>query len=148
MQRQSDVHTIIAHLVEAWHARTEAPENQPEALKEAQDWLQAHNSSHDPRTLAQDTLASLDTLLRALQGGMAMDALLDAREALAKYINREPGREDRLSVRLAPSGGVSLIHGGRHLTINDDELDMVREAINTRKREVRKHQRRQHKEQS
>jgi hypothetical protein len=138
MSEHTDVYAIIANLVNEWPSEA-APDS--EALRAARRWLEAHNA-HDPRPLAQETLASLDALLRALQGGAAFDALLNAREMLAGYIHHAPIRSDALNVKLAPSGGVTLVRNGQHFTIDDAELEAVRDAINERKREVRKLQRR------
>jgi hypothetical protein len=46
-----------------------------------------------------------------------------------------------LTTTTSSVGGVTLVRGGQHFTINDNELDIVREAINTRKRELRKRER-------
>jgi hypothetical protein len=137
--KQYDIYSIIAHLVHEWPV--EATENH-EALHVAQQWLEAHNHE-DPRLLAYETLAALDALLRTLQGGAAVDALLDARKALLKYVSNQPGQEDGLHVDSGPSGGVTLRRGEQHFTIQDDELEQVRDAVNTRRREMRKRQRRQ-----
>jgi hypothetical protein len=40
---------------------------------------------------------------------------------------------------------VTLVRGGQPFTIMDDELELVRDAVNTRKREVRKRERRESK---
>jgi hypothetical protein len=137
--KQHDVYSIIARLVHEWP--TEPTENH-EALHTAQEWLKTHNRE-DPRLLAYETLAALDALLRTLQGGAAVDALLDARKALLKYVSNQPGQEDGLHVDFGASGGVMLRRGEQHFTIQDDELEQVRDAVNTRRREMRKRQRRQ-----
>ncbi len=139
MNKPQNPHAIIAHLVETYAADNEEARA---ALHEARTWLDAH-ASNDPRVLAQETLESLDALLRVLQGGTAVDALLQAREALKRYINRVPAESDRLQVKFAPSGGVILQRNAQHMTIQDDELEQVRDAVNTRKRELRKRQRRE-----
>jgi hypothetical protein len=138
MDRRSEVYTLLERLVHEWPA--DARPNDAHAA--AQAWLKAHEQPA-PQTLARETLESLDALLRALQGGVAMDRLLDAREALTRYIQREPPRQESLTVKLSPAGGVTLLRGGQHLTIDDSDLDQVREAITVRKREVRKRQRRE-----
>jgi hypothetical protein len=137
--KQHDVYSIIAHLVHEWP--TDASEDH-EALHAAQKWLETH-SHEDPRLLAYETLAALDALLRTLQGGAAVDALLAARKALLKYVSNQPGEEDGLTAASGPSGGVTLRRGEQHFTIQDDELEQVRDAVNTRRREMRKRQRRQ-----
>ncbi len=139
MQKHDDVATILARLIDSWPTSDHAP---PEVLDQARAWL-ADRRKGDVRTLAHDTLASLDVLLQALQGGGARDVLFDAREALARYVQHNYGPTDDLTVRLPPSGGVTLVRGGRNMTIGDAEMEQVREAINERKREIRKHERRQ-----
>jgi hypothetical protein len=138
MDRRSEVYTLLERLVHEWPAEARASD----AYAAAQTWLKAHEQP-DPHTLARETLESLDALLRAMQGGVAMDRLLDAREAITRYIQREPPRQEALTVKLSPAGGVTLLRGGQHLTIPDGDLDQVREAITVRKREVRKRQRRE-----
>jgi hypothetical protein len=138
MDRRSEVYTLLERLVNEWPAEARASD----AYAAAQTWLKAHEQP-DPHTLARETLESLDALLRAMQGGVAMDRLLDAREAITRYIQREPPRQEALTVKLSPAGGVTLLRGGQHLTIPDGDLDQVREAITVRKREVRKRQRRE-----
>jgi hypothetical protein len=137
----NDATTIIARLVSEW------PSNAPDsALEEARLWLDTHKSGQrasDIRALAHNTLVSLDALLRALQGGAAFDVLLDARKALARFVHQEPARDEaELVVKFAPTGEVTLLREGHHFTIEDEELDQVRDAVNYRKREIRKRQRR------
>jgi hypothetical protein len=138
MDKRSEVYTLLERLVHEWPADA----GRSESYEAARAWLAAHQHP-EPHTLARETLESLDALLRALQGGVAMDRLLDAREALNRYIHREPPRQPTLEVKLSPAGGVTLLRGGQHLTIADEDLDKVREAITVRKREVRKRQRRE-----
>lgn len=136
MSRHTEVYHVITKLV---HTRPE--EDRSEAVEAARAWLNAR-SNGDVRTIARDALDAIDALLRALEGGTALDTLFDAREALAKYVQRGMGEDDgALRVNLPPSGGVTLLRHGQHFTIHDDELEEVRDAVNSRKREVRKRQR-------
>lgn len=134
MNGHTDPYTIIAHLVNAWPSGASSP-----ALDAARAWLKDRDTT-DVRTIASDTLTLLDALLRALEGGAALDGLLSTREALVKYVNREPGQRanDMLRAHFAPAGGVTLIRNGQHFTIGDEELEQVRDAVNTRRREMRK----------
>lgn len=136
-----DAYVILANLVASWPDETAA--SSPE-LDAARAWLQTRRTA-DIRTLARDTLGVLDLLLQRLQGGTARDLLFDTREALAKYVHYgAPSPTDAaLTVKLTPAGGVTLLRNGQHFTIDDDDLDQVREAINTRRREIRKRLRRQ-----
>lgn len=94
------------------------------------------------RALAIETLAVLDRLLQTVEGGAALDALFDARQVLARFAAQTPPAPTPLAVKLPPTGGVTLVRNGHHFTIPDEDLEAVREAINERKREVRKRQRR------
>lgn len=100
----------------------------------------------DARVLARNALDALDALLSVVRGGEALEALVDAREALSHFAQRTPQKnsaDDRsLTVQLPALGGVTLMRGSRSFTIDDDELELVRDAVNTRKREVRKKERR------
>lgn len=137
MDKRSDVYTLIARLVNEWPGETASA-----TLEQARNWL-AQQETDDAHILARDTLASLDRLMHALQGGAAFDSLLNTREALTRYVNRQPSRDEGgLQVKFAPAGGVTLLRKGHHFTISDEELELVRDAVNTRKREIRKRQRR------
>ncbi len=102
------------------------------------------NQRRDARALARDALAAMDALLTIVQGGPALEALVDARETLSNFANQKDSQDDRMLVVQQPAlGGITLVRGGRSFTINDDELEQVREAVNARKREIRKRQRRE-----
>lgn len=102
------------------------------------------SDQRDARALARDALATMDALLSVVQGGKALEALVDAREALSNFAHSRDAQDDRtLTVQLPVMGGITLIRGGRSFTIHDSDLEAVREAINTRKREIRKRQRRE-----
>jgi hypothetical protein len=105
------------------------------------------SDQRDARALARNVLASMDALLSIVQGGNALEALVDAREALANFANQkdQPQDDRALTVQLPVMGGVTLIRGARSFTIDDEDLELVREAINTRKREIRKRERRESK---
>ncbi|NJK79429.1 MAG: hypothetical protein HC876_03305 [Chloroflexaceae bacterium] len=141
MDQQRDIYRIVADLLNELPAPIAEGSN---VAAEARAWLKQQSSaSPNVRQLAQTARDGLDALLRAVKGGRAHETLLDARVALGRYI--APGPEagnDALSVQFAPGGGVTLVRDGRHFTISDEELELVREAVNTRKREVRKLQRR------
>jgi hypothetical protein len=102
------------------------------------------NQRRDARALARDALAAMDALLTIVQGGPALEALVDARETLSNFANQKDSQDDRMLVVQQPAlGGITLVRGGRSFTINDDELEQVRDAVNARKREIRKRQRRE-----
>lgn len=137
-EMNKQMYTLLAQLV------AEHPMQEPEpgtALAAARDLL-ASRQEPTPRGLAEDALAALDALLQSLEGGVAFDALLDARQALLKYVQQIPPKPGTLAVRSYSTGGVTLLRDGQHFTISDSELDEVRETINVRKRELRKRQRR------
>jgi hypothetical protein len=99
--------------------------------------------SKNVRNLAEHALQAMDALLQAIEGGGGLRVLIDARGVLSSYVHGEAGRDDTpLTARQSAVGGVTLARGGQHFTINDDELERVREEINTRKREIRKQERR------
>lgn len=146
MSTQRDVYNILARLVERLEATSTHDEASQQIITEARDWLRQHSNRPDAvdvRVLAQDVRDALDALLRALEGGKGQDVLRDARVALSRYVVPAPELSDEtLRVQFPPSGGVTLARRGKHFTISDDELEQVRDAVNTRKREVRKLQRR------
>ncbi len=140
MSTQQDTQALIEALLAAM------PDDpaQRETVAAARAWLAAHGSqAGDVRGVALAARDALDVLLRALEGGRGLDVLRDARVAISRYITPTPeSGDDSLSVHVVPTGGVTLTRRGRHLTIYDEELEAVRDAINERKREVRKLQRR------
>ncbi len=92
--------------------------------------------------LAQQALHAMDALLEKLSGGEGLRALVEVRGVLADYVQQGTIKPDKtLQVQIPPVGGVTLVRGGQRCIINDDELESVREAINTRKREIRKRER-------
>lgn len=94
--------------------------------------------------LAQQAINALDALLERLEGGEGLRVLIDARGALSVYVQRGAMQTDKeLTVKASPVGGVTLVRSGQHFTINDEELELVREAVNVRKRELRKRERRE-----
>lgn len=97
-----------------------------------------------PRELARQAIVAIDTFLRSLEGGEGLRSLIEARGTLSWYVQQGALQpvEKSLSVQNAAVGGVTLVRGGQHFVINDDELDLVREEINARKREIRKQERR------
>lgn len=96
------------------------------------------------QNLAQQARNALDALLEKIQGGEGGRVLIDARVVLSNYIQRERNYSDRsLTVQMPSVGGVTLVRGGQSFTIQDEELEAVREAVNTRKREIRKRERRE-----
>lgn len=96
------------------------------------------------QNLAQQARNALDALLENIQGGEGGRVLIDARVVLSNYIQRERNHSDRsLTVQMPPVGGVTLVRGGQSFTIQDEELEVVRDAVNTRKREIRKRERRE-----
>lgn len=133
-------------LIEALLAAVPDDPAHRETVAAAQTWLAQHRSkASDVRGIALTARDALDVLLRALEGGRGLDVLRDARAAISRYITPMPVPEnddDSLSVHVVPTGGVTLTRRSRHLTIYDEELEAVRDAINERKREVRKLQRR------
>ncbi len=143
MSTQRDIYAILESLLAELPPEVAA---QSSAAAEAQVWLKQHSSrAADVRTTALIARDAVDALLRALEGGKGLDVLRDARAAMSRYVTPVPSAEsddDTLTVQVVPSGGVTLSRRGKHLTINDAELEAVREAINERKREVRKLQRR------
>jgi hypothetical protein len=97
-----------------------------------------------PRDMAQQAILAIDAFMRSVEGGEGLRSLIEARGTLSWYVQQgalQPGKKS-LSVQNAAVGGVTLVRGGQHFVINDDELDLVREQINARKREIRKQERR------
>jgi hypothetical protein len=94
--------------------------------------------------LARRVLESLDALLQSVEGGEGLRVLVDARGVVSGYVQRGSFQPDKpLTVKPSSVGGVTLVRGGQHFTINDDELETVRDAVNSRKREIRKRERRE-----
>lgn len=92
--------------------------------------------------LAQQALHAMDALLEKLHGGEGLRAFVEARGVLADYVQQGTIKPDKaLQVQIPPVGGVTLVRGGQRFTINDDELEPVRESINVRRREIRKRER-------
>lgn len=118
-----------------------------------QEKERTHGMSKEMNTnneqLARQAIQSLDMLLQNIQGGEGLRVLIDARQALSNLVQRNALLSDKeLTTQFPTIGGVSLVRGGQSFTIKDNELELVREAVNTRKREVRKVERRQEKKQS
>ena len=89
--------------------------------------------------LAQQAIEALDTFLATLEGGTVLPVLLDARESLNSYVQKGAvERNKTLTVKFSPIGGVTLARAGRLFTLDDLDLEPVREAVNTRLREIRK----------
>lgn len=94
------------------------------------------------KTLAEEALRAIDALLQSLEGGGGLRALIDARGVLASYVHGHvPPADAPLRVQQNVLGGITLVRGGQYFTLNDEEIDMVREAIAIRKRELRKKER-------
>ncbi len=94
--------------------------------------------------LARKTLHAMDALLEQVHGGEGLRALIEARQILASFVQQgKLSPSKTLAVQLPPVGGVTMVRGGQTFSITDDELEAVREAINTRKREIRKRERRE-----
>lgn len=140
MTTQPDTYALIEALLAAVPDDAE----HRDTIAAARTWLAQHRSkAGDVRGVALSARDALDVLLRALEGGRGLDVLRDARVAISRYVTPTPESGDEsLSVHVVPTGGVALTRRGRHLTIYDEELEAVRDAINERKREVRKLQRR------
>ncbi len=94
--------------------------------------------------LARRVLDTLDALLQAVEGGEGLRVLVDARGVVSGYVQRGSFQPDKpLTIKPSSVGGVTLVRGGQHFTINDDELETVRDAVNARKRDIRKRERRE-----
>ncbi len=93
--------------------------------------------------LAQRALNTIDALLSSIEGGEGLRPLIDARGVLSGFVHRQrPPHDAPLTTLMPPVGGVTLVRSGQHFTITDEELEQVRDAVNTRKRELRKQARR------
>jgi hypothetical protein len=101
--------------------------------------------THQPQNaqeLAQQALTALDGFLRAVEGGEGLRLLIDARGILAHYVQRGEGKpEVALTTKTSPLSGVTLMRGSQHFSIHDSELEIVRDAVNARKRALRKQER-------
>lgn len=107
-----------------------------------------NDRAQNTREIAQQAINALDALFERLEGGEGFRTLVDARGALSVYIQSGVLPPDTsLAIKPSSVGGVTLVRGGQHFTINDDELEAVRDAVNARKREIRKRERRQAKAQ-
>jgi hypothetical protein len=92
--------------------------------------------------LARQVRNTLDAFLEKLQGGDGVRTLIDARVVLSSYIQREKVQAEKpLTIQMPSVGGVTLVRGGQAFTIRDEELEIVRDTVNTRKREIRKRER-------
>ncbi len=93
---------------------------------------------------AQQALDALDAFLEKIHGGDGLRVLIEALQVLSSYVQQTKVPHVRaLTAQLPPVGGVTLVRGGQPFAITDDELEMVRDAVNTRKREIRKRERRE-----
>ncbi|NJP06044.1 MAG: hypothetical protein HC837_10680 [Chloroflexaceae bacterium] len=104
------------------------------------------STQRDAHALAREALQAIDLLMTTIQGGLALRSLVDARETLQSFVNKEQRSDKEVSVQYPTTGGVTLVRGNRFFTIDDHELEIVRDAVNTRKREIRKRQRRESQE--